>query len=143
VKLLSTITYRQVPPVLRKIYVRCFWASVAAVLITIAFVIVRDVQNWPRKSWSFYLPVIGGFTPACIILPLGWWLRRRIVREWSISQGRLCTHCAYNISTLAAAGTCPECGGAYDTKADAATWAKAGLTLPDAESLHGTKDPTP
>ena len=130
VKVLATITYRHFPPVLRRISVRCFWVSLAVVILTIAFVIVRDIRHWPRRPWNVITPIIGGFTPACIIFPLGWWLRRGIVREWHEASGRLCTHCAYNVSTLAAAGTCPECGGEYDSQADAATWTKAGLTSP-------------
>jgi len=130
VKVLVAITYRHYPPVLRKIYVRCFWVSLAVVTLTVAFVIVRDFQQWPRRPWTVIVPVVGGFAPACIIFPLSWWLRRGIVREWHKARGRLCTHCAYDISTLAAAGTCPECGGAYDANADAATWAKAGLKSP-------------
>jgi hypothetical protein len=129
VKLLDAISYRGTPPVLRTIYRRCFWASVVVVILTIAFIIVRDLQNWPRKSWAYYLPVIGGFLPGLVILPWGWWLRRRILRDWRISRGRLCTHCAYNVSALAPAGTCPECGNAYDSVADAATWSKVGLKV--------------
>lgn len=129
VKILDAISYRDFPPVLRKIYVRCLWAALAAIALTIVFVIVRDVRNWPRSSWLYLIPVAGGFTPACIIVPVGWWLRRRIVREWGISRGRLCTHCAYNVSDLTPAGTCPECGNAYDSLADSATWARAGLKV--------------
>ncbi len=57
--------------------------------------------------------------------------RRSIRRSLRESQGRLCTHCAYDVSKLAPSGTCPECGKPYDIEKDKVLWEVVGARYGD------------
>jgi|GEM_PF-1211827 len=122
------ILARHLAPVLRRNVLGCIWASVVAVVLVVAFLFLRSHFNWPRTGWLRVVPLLGGLLPACVILPIGWMMRRSLHRDWRESGGRLCAHCGYNVSALPPAGTCPECGKAYDIERDAAMWARSGLS---------------
>ncbi len=117
----------------------CIWASIVAVLLVIGFLFLRWYFNWPRTGWLRMVPLIGGLVPSCIIFPIGWLMRRSLYREWHGSDGRLCMYCGYNVSALAVAGTCPECGNAYDVERDGAVWAKSGLRRGHGKVAHSAR----
>ena len=96
-------------------------------IATVVFVIVRGPLGIPRSGVWRFVPLMMGLSPIVVSMPVGHWMLRGIRREWHATGGRLCTHCAYDVSDLAPAGTCPECGGAYDIAADAEIWAASGL----------------
>lgn len=105
--------------------------SVLAVLATVAYILVRDALNWPHRGWFRWIPLALGLLPVGVILPIGHWYLRALRRDWQVSGGRLCTHCGYDVSALAAQGTCPECGEHYDVATDAAVWKRSGFTRVD------------
>ncbi len=90
--------------------------SIFFAVAAIAWLILRKPLGLPRGfAYDFGAPILG-------LTPL-WLLRtRRIRRALLKSEGRLCTHCAYDVSTLDPAGTCPECGRPYDIARDAPLW---------------------
>jgi hypothetical protein len=96
--------------------------SIACVVIALVLLAVTALPNLPRpRVWKLATTVIALF-PAVVLQPLWHWRKgwlRDLARK---NRGRLCTHCAYNVSTLEPAGTCPECGESYDHAADAPLW---------------------
>ncbi|MEK6702477.1 MAG: hypothetical protein AABZ53_09450 [Planctomycetota bacterium] len=115
-------------PVMRRVSMWCVALSSLVVLATIAYVVLRQALDWPRKGWSVWIPLATGALPMCVILPFGHWLLRGIRRDWEASDGRLCTDCGYNVSGLPPAGTCPECGHTYDIDRDLEVWKLSGLS---------------
>lgn len=123
----DVITLRYVAPAMRRV---CRWSvglSLVVVLLTFAFVLVRNALHWPRSGVLRWVPLMGGFIPVVVIMPIARVMLRSIRRDWITSRGRLCTNCAYNVSSLAPTGLCPECGTTYDVTADAQVWAASGL----------------
>lgn len=57
--------------------------------------------------------------PIVIVQPLWVYRDRHLARLAGDRQGRLRPRCAYNVSTLGPAGTCPECGKPCDIARDA------------------------
>lgn len=136
---IDRILARDLAPVLRRNALWCIWTSVAVVLLVIVFLCLRWYFNWPKHGWMRVLPLLGGLLPSCIILPIGWVMRRSVHREWLESGGRLCAHCGYNVSALAAAGICPECGQTYDIEKDGAMWAKSGMPRGHGQAPHSAR----
>lgn len=117
-------------PVLRRYTV---WFIVLVMLFSVlgvASILVRKWLGIPNRGWIRFLPLALALTPILVIAPLWWWRTRWIRRAVRESGWRLCTHCAYDVSTLAPSGTCPECGQHYDVEKDAALWADAGVKPP-------------
>lgn len=120
------------PPVLWRISRRCFALTVLCVALAIGTAIARGTLPPSSQTATRYAVMAFGFAPVLIIYPLGYLTQRRITRQWRRTNGRLCTFCAYDVSTLDDPGTCPECGTPYDTERDAAMWADVGLVRADA-----------
>ncbi len=96
----------------------------AAMFITLGF---SARFPWSGTIWAQVIPASLGLL-SCIVFPLQFQSRRHIRRAWRDSGGRLCTHCAYDLSALEPEGLCPECGRAYDVESDAILWKVVGLT---------------
>lgn len=95
-------------------------------LAAIAWVILRKPLGVPRGFAYRYGALVLGLVPVVFVWPV-WLLRTRSIRRGLLeSEGRLCTHCAYDVSTLAPSGTCPECGRDYDTEKDRPLWEAVG-----------------
>lgn len=116
----------QGPPVLRKSVRNYVLAAMLASAAAIALVIFRDALGVPREPWGRYGPLFLGLMPIFVFWPMFLLSRKRIARQFKEARGQLCTHCAYNVSTLGERGTCPECGKPFDNHADAETWQHAG-----------------
>lgn len=116
-------------------------------ILTIAFaaagfvaILLRDQLGLPRTGWYRFMPLALGLGPLLIINPLYLWRTAWLRRALRTSGGRLCTHCAYDVSTLAPVGTCPECGNAYDIHKDRSLW---GTFLKSDEPTQSTSSTTP
>ncbi len=95
-------------------------------VITVAWVGLRGVLGLPRGGWWRYMPLALALLPIVVVLP--WWIWRTswIRRGLLSSGGRICTHCGYDVSSLAPSGVCPECGGPYDIRRDRRLWENVG-----------------
>jgi hypothetical protein len=114
------------PPVIRK-SVRNFVLSLLTVSgIGLGFIMLRDTLSVPYEPYGRYGGLALTLVPFCLIVLLFVFGRRRLRRQFIEAGGRLCTHCAYNLTTMNDRGTCPECGNTFDTEADQAMWASAG-----------------
>jgi len=102
--------------------------AILCVVTALAVAFLRGPLGWNKRGPARYVTMGLGFVPALVIFPYVHHSRRHIRRAWHVSRGRLCTHCAYDLSTLEPAGICPECGRAYDVESDALLWKLAGLT---------------
>ncbi len=102
--------------------------ALLCVVLAIAIALLRGPMGWSKRGPARYVTMGLGFVPALVIFPYVHHSRRHIRRAWHASRGRLCTHCAYDLSALETAGICPECGKAYDVESDAILWKIAGLT---------------
>lgn len=114
------------PPVMRRGLWWVLGLSTFMGLGAIAWVVLREPLGVPRGFAYRYGALFVGLPPVVVLLPW-WWLRTRWIRRALLeSQGRLCTHCAYDVSTLDPAGTCPECGKPYDIEKDKVLWEAVG-----------------
>lgn len=106
--------------------------SAVFVLAPIAWVMLRGPLGVPRGFAYRYGALLLVAIPFVVLWP--WWLlRTRSIRRALLeSEGRLCTHCAYNVSALAPLGTCPECGKPYDVDTDKPLWESVGARFGDA-----------
>lgn len=93
-----------------------------AVLIALAWVLLRSPLNLPRTGIYRFVLLALGLAPLLVINPLYLWRTLWLRRALRKTAGRLCTHCAYDVSTLAPQGTCPECGNTYDIQKDRPLW---------------------
>lgn len=119
------------PPVMRR---GVWWAlglTVSFAVLAVAWVVLRVPLGVPRGFAYRFGALVLAATPFVVVWPVWWWRTRRIRRALVRSEGRLCTGCGYDISTLGAAGTCPECGGAYDGEKDRALWEAVGVRYGD------------
>jgi hypothetical protein len=104
------------------------------VVAAIVWVVVRKPLGVPRGFFYRFGALVFGWLPVCVVWPI-WFLRTRHIRRAIIeSGGRLCTHCAYNVSTVEPAGTCPECGKPYDIEKDKPLWEAVGARYGDTNS---------
>jgi hypothetical protein len=67
--------------------------------------------------------VANAFGVVCLIVA------RRALRRAAAHEYLLCPDCTYDLRTLDATGTCPECGRAYEHAAVRATWLDAQRRL--------------
>ncbi len=97
----------------------CLLGLAALIALDVAGVVARP---YPAASFS-----IGGMAMA------GVWLCHRIarnaVRRADAHDHLLCPDCLYDLRTLDEAGTCPECGRAYEHDAVRAQWLDAQRRL--------------
>lgn len=115
-----------VAPVVRRAAIVWLGSAALFMLLAIAWLVLRGPLGLPR--WGFFrvLPLTLILVPFVVFLPLWHWRVRRFRRALFASRFRLCTHCAYDLSTLASTGTCPECGHGYDALRDVARWEQTG-----------------
>lgn len=111
-----------VPPVMRRGVWWLLGLSAFCGLAAVLWWVLRGPLGVPRGFAYRYGAVVLGLLPIMVLGP--WWTRRtrHIRRALRESGGRLCTHCAYDVSTLAPSGTCPECGKPYDGEKDKPLW---------------------
>ncbi|MFG0259315.1 MAG: hypothetical protein ACF8LK_03100 [Phycisphaerales bacterium JB041] len=119
------------PPVFWRAARRCLGLSVLCACIAVGTAIVRGNLPPRHRAAARYVVMSFGVAPVLVIYPIGYVLQRRLGRQWRRAGGRLCTWCAYDLSSLDASGTCPECGNAYDLEQDAATWSEVGFSTGD------------
>jgi hypothetical protein len=115
-----------VAPVVRRS--AAIWLGSAAIfmLLAVVWLVVRGPLGLPRGGFFRVLPLTLIVVPWVVFLPLWHWRVRCFRRALFASRFRLCTHCAYDLATLAPTGTCPECGHSYDAGRDVATWDQTG-----------------
>lgn len=115
-----------VAPVVRRS--ATLWVSSAALfmLLAVVWLVLRGPLGLPRGGFFRVLPLTLILIPFVVFLPLWHWRVRRLRRALFASRFRLCTHCAYDLSANAQAGTCPECGHEYDAVRDVARWEQTG-----------------
>lgn len=110
------------PPMLMRGRKRLLIATLACFVLAGTYVILDDPLNLAHRRWWKLAATCVALFPVVVLQPL-WFFRtkhlRRLARE---RQGRLCSHCAYDVSTLDPAGACPECGKPYDIARDAPLW---------------------
>ena len=114
------------PPVIAGAVRLFVGGAVLCVLTAVVWLVLRKLQLVPRGGASRFVPLVMGVAPIVVLLPFWHWRVRRLRRALFASQFRLCTHCGYDVSTLAATGTCPECGTPYDAAKDVELWARQG-----------------
>lgn len=115
------------PPVWSRWTIRALALAVLCVIAAIVMLVLRATIGWGRFGPVRHIPLALALAPF-ILHPISNYHHRHIRRAWRDSKGRLCTHCAYDLSALEPAGICPECGRAYDIESDAILWKNAGLT---------------
>jgi len=127
------------PPVMRRGLWWLLGLSTFMGLSAVAWVVLRGPLGVPRGFAYRYGALFLGLPPVVVLLP--WWLyRTRSIRQALLeSEGRLCTHCAYNVSTLEPAGTCPECGKPYDIDKDKVLWEAVGARYGDDRNRMSTR----
>ena len=104
-------------------------ATIILGLAAPALVMLRDPLGIPYEPWGRYGPLVFGLMPIVVVWPLLVLSRRRMRRQFHEARGRLCTHCAYNLTATSDHGTCPECGKPFSVQADQAMWHAAGYTI--------------
>lgn len=125
------------PPVMRRGLWWLMGMSACFVLGPIAWMVLRGPLGVPQGFAYRHGALVLMFVPSFVILPL-WMLRvRSIHRALLESEGRLCTHCAYDVSSLARSGMCPECGKAYDIEKDKVLWEVVGARFANKGDARG------
>lgn len=104
------------------------WIGTGAlfVLLAIAWFVLREFQVVPRRGHWRHVTILLALAPFYLVYPLWQWRARRLREALFASRFRLCTRCAYDLSTLSPTGTCPECGHDYDAVRDVARWEQTG-----------------
>lgn len=114
------------PPVMRRGLMWLFGLSIVFFVAPLVWVGLREPLGVPRGFAYRFGALILVAVPFVVIWPL-WMLRTRWIRRALLrTGGRLCTHCAYDVSLLAPSGTCPECGSPYDIDRDKPLWEAVG-----------------
>lgn len=72
---------------------------------------------------------LGVMWVAIVFAVASQFVARRTVRRAAAHDHLLCPDCTYDLRTLDATGTCPECGRPYDHAAVRATWLDAERRL--------------
>ena len=115
------------PPVMRRGVWWLLGLTVLFAVAAVAWVVLRGPLGVPRGFAYRFGALVLVAVPFVVVWPV-WLLRTRHIRRALLrSEGRLCTHCGYDVSTLAAAGVCPECGGLYDIEKDREVWEAVGV----------------
>ncbi|MDX2148768.1 MAG: hypothetical protein SFZ23_14740 [Planctomycetota bacterium] len=123
---MSAETSAPTPPVIRRAVVLWSTFAVLFALAGAAWLIFGKFFGLSRRGlWSF-VPVGLGLTPILVLLPFWHWRVRRLRQALFQSRFRLCTNCAYDLSSHPATGSCPECGKPYDAARDVLIWAAQG-----------------
>jgi hypothetical protein len=125
----DSLNWMACPPVIRKRVRNYVLAALLACAAGIGLVVFRDPLGIPYEPWGRYGPLVFALMPILVFWPMFLLGRRRFFRVFKEAGGRLCTHCAYNLSPMGESGTCPECGKPHDAKADKAMWEVAGYTI--------------
>lgn len=104
------------------------WVGLAIIFVfaAVAWAVLRKLNIVPRPGFSRLVTPVLGAVPIVVLLPLWHWRTRHLRRALFASRFRLCTNCAYDLSSLAPTGTCPECGETYDAVADVELWSLQG-----------------
>ncbi len=110
------------PPVMRRGVYWWLGGTLFFAFAACAWLALRTPMGLPRHGAYRYVALGLGLVPLVVINPVYLWRTAWVRRSLAAARGRLCTHCAYDVSGLEAAGTCPECGRAYDAEADARVW---------------------
>ena len=119
------------PPVMRRGLWWLLGLSAFLVLAAVAWAVLRKPLGVPRGFAYRFGAMVLGLLPILAIFPC-WFFRTRSIRRALLeSEGRLCTHCAYDVSTLEPSGTCPECGKPYDIEKDKVLWEAVGAQYGD------------
>jgi len=101
-----------------------------------AAIVVLVWFGWLDLKWLSFSKVFGfARIPLSAALPafmlvgflLARWYIRSVRRRVAAAEGRLCTHCCYDLSALAEQGVCPECGIAYSMAALRQAWTESKL----------------
>lgn len=96
-------------------------------LLGLVALIALDTTGVVARPYPAVTFGIAGVTIAWV-----WLLRqsaRRTLRRAAAHDHLLCPDCAYDLRTLDATGTCPECGRRYEHAAVRATWLDAQRRL--------------
>lgn len=115
-----------VVPVVRRASALMMGSVLVGMLLAVVWLVMRRPLGLPRTGFYRVLPITMIALPFVIGLPLWHWRVRRLRQALFASRFRLCTHCAYDLSTLAEVGTCPECGNEYDAARDVERWERTG-----------------
>lgn len=110
------------PPVMRRTIWWWLGATCLCVLVAGMWLVLRAPLGLPRDGVYRFVPAAISLGPLLVVNPVYLWRTAWLRRAAATTEGRLCTHCAYDVTGLAPAGTCPECGEAYDVDADKHLW---------------------
>jgi hypothetical protein len=110
------------PPVVRR---AAYWLlGIVSVfeIAAVAWVVLRTPLGLPLRGAYSIVPLALALLPLLVVNPLYLWHTASVRRSLAASGGRLCTHCAYDVSGLEPAGVCPECGKPYNIDTDGILW---------------------
>ena len=104
-----------------------------SILITVAFLPVFFAPGF-LSMYGFQVSRVIGLWYLLLPLPyvvwfVAWRGVRRTMRRARTADHLLCPDCTYDLRTLDATGTCPECGRAYEHEAVRAQWVDAARRL--------------
>ncbi len=130
------------PPILRRRYFR-YGTLFVVLTVPCMLVLFGQVGMGGPRPWRMFGPSVLAFSPFFITYTVASILRFRLRRAFLAAEGRLCTECGYDLRSSGDAGTCPECGVAFDTASDRRRWATAGFIVSSpaaARPLHGRQE---
>lgn len=119
------------PPAVRRLL---WWMALPLAVIaagTIVYKLHAMRSAWAPASlwWTLGIPSL--CMASTFVSVVGIWRgQRRIKRAVAAARSRACVHCVHDLSGLGDKGTCPECGRAFDSAADARRWARVGMFTP-------------
>ncbi len=117
------------PPYLR----RLAWQSAALTLglafASMAIMVYRVHFGMRYVDWIAWLQLGLALASPVAFHVFQAWSRRTLQRRLDAASGRLCIHCAYDLSALGDPGRCPECGNAYVLVQSARAWHAAGFVV--------------
>ena len=121
-------TYKAYPRPIRRLL---WWWTLPFAWMAVMFVLIAMKLSSPAfaPGWLRWIEPWGMFVGQFIAMGVTIYKTRQIKRDFIASGGRLCTNCGHNLSGLADAGVCPECGHPYDTDRDRARWKEVEITL--------------
>lgn len=87
---------------------------------------VHGMLAWNPWTWLVLglTPMLGPILATWIIIRIRF---RRARVAWVRSNGRLCVHCAHDLTGLGERGLCPECGQPFVVHDDRKRWQAAGM----------------